>query len=134
VIGLLVCALVLLLSAPAPRPPAGAAVNFFVMLGGIYYPNLGAAGWVQAILAAIPLTYFSDGSGRLRLPVPRFAYPSSHRVRALAALRDPRALGARFARLAPSDPPTGLLLKLLGGDAVKGGASLKLTMERPRSA
>jgi ABC-2 type transport system permease protein len=60
VIGLLVCALVLLFGTRA-ETSAWAAVNFFVMLAGIYYPISLLPGWVQAVSAAIPLTYFLDG-------------------------------------------------------------------------
>jgi ABC-2 type transport system permease protein len=60
VIGLLVCALVVLFGTRA-ETSAWAAVNFFVMLSGIYYPISVLPGWVQAVSAAIPLTYFLDG-------------------------------------------------------------------------
>ena len=60
VIGLLVCALVLLFGTRA-ETSAWAAVNFFVMLSGIYYPISVLPGWAQAVSAGIPLTYFLDG-------------------------------------------------------------------------
>jgi len=60
VIGLLVCALVVLFGTRA-ETSAWAAVNFFVMLAGIYYPISVLPPWVQAISAGIPLTYFLDG-------------------------------------------------------------------------
>ncbi|HEY7041930.1 MAG TPA: ABC transporter permease [Methylomirabilota bacterium] len=60
VIGLLVCALVLLFGTRA-ETSAWAAVNFFVMLSGIYYPISILPGWAAAISAGIPLTYFLDG-------------------------------------------------------------------------
>jgi ABC-2 type transport system permease protein len=60
VIGLLVCALVLLFGTRA-ETSAWAAVNFFVMLAGIYYPISVLPGWAAAISAGIPLTYFLDG-------------------------------------------------------------------------
>lgn len=60
VIGLLVCSLVLLWGTRA-ETSAWAAVNFFVMLSGVYYPISLLPGWVQTISAAIPLTYFLDG-------------------------------------------------------------------------
>lgn len=60
VIGLLVCSLVLLFGTRA-ETSAWAAVNFFVMLAGIYYPISLLPGWVQVVSAAIPLTYFLDG-------------------------------------------------------------------------
>ena len=39
---------------------AWATVNLVVMLAGIYYPISVLPGWVAAISAAIPLTYFLD--------------------------------------------------------------------------
>ena len=60
VIGLLVCALVLLFGTRA-ETSAWAAVNFFVMLSGIYYPVSVLPGWAQTLSAGIPLTYFLDG-------------------------------------------------------------------------
>jgi ABC-2 type transport system permease protein len=59
VIGLLVCTLVLLFGTRA-ETSAWAAVNFIVMLSGIYYPVSVLPGWVAAISAGIPLTYFLD--------------------------------------------------------------------------
>jgi len=59
VIGLLVCTLVLLFGTRA-ETSAWAAVNFVVMLAGIYYPISVLPGWVAAVSAAIPLTYFLD--------------------------------------------------------------------------
>ncbi len=59
VIGLLVCTLVLLFGTRA-ETSAWAAVNFVVMLSGIYYPVSVLPGWVQAVSAWIPLTYFLD--------------------------------------------------------------------------
>ena len=59
VIGLLVCTLVLLFGTRA-ETSAWAAVNLVVMLAGIYYPISVLPGWVAAISAAIPLTYFLD--------------------------------------------------------------------------
>lgn len=58
-IGLVVCTLVLLFGTRA-ETSAWAAVNFIVMLSGIYYPVSVLPGWVAAISAAIPLTYFLD--------------------------------------------------------------------------
>ena len=60
VIGLLVCSLVLLFGTRA-ETSAWAAVNFFVMLSGIYYPVSVLPGWARAISSGIPLTYFLDG-------------------------------------------------------------------------
>jgi ABC-2 type transport system permease protein len=60
VVGLLVCALVLLFGTRA-ETSAWAAVNFVVMLSGIYYPVSVLPGWVIAVSRAIPLTYFLDG-------------------------------------------------------------------------
>ena len=59
IIGLLVCALVLLFGTRA-ETSAWAAVNFTVMFSGIYYPISVLPGWAQAIAAGIPLTYFLD--------------------------------------------------------------------------
>jgi ABC-2 type transport system permease protein len=60
VIGVLVCALVLLFGTRA-ETSAWAAVNFVVMLAGIYYPVSMLPDWVAVISAGIPLTYFLDG-------------------------------------------------------------------------
>ena len=59
-VGLFVCALVLLFGTRA-ETSAWAAVNFIMMLAGIYYPVSVLPGWVAAISRAIPLTYFLDG-------------------------------------------------------------------------
>ena len=58
-VGLLVCSLVLLFGTRA-ETSAWAAVNFVVMLSGIYYPVSVLPDWVQLISAAVPLTYFLD--------------------------------------------------------------------------
>ncbi len=58
-VGLLVCALVLLFGTRA-ETSAWAAVNFIMMLSGIYYPVSVLPAWVQSVSAAIPLTYFLD--------------------------------------------------------------------------
>ncbi|HEX7788402.1 MAG TPA: ABC transporter permease [Methylomirabilota bacterium] len=71
VIGLLVCALVLLFGSRA-ETSAWAAVNLFVMLSGIYYPISLLPGWAQAVAAGIPLTYFLDG---IRAG---YGFPSAH--------------------------------------------------------
>lgn len=60
IIGLLVCTLVLLFGTRA-ETSAWAAVNFVVMLAGVYYPISVLPDWVASISAAIPLTYFLDG-------------------------------------------------------------------------
>ena len=60
VVGLFVCSLVLLFGTRA-ETSAWAAVNFVVMLSGIYYPVSVLPGWVAAVSAWIPLTYFLDG-------------------------------------------------------------------------
>src|SRR5216683_1963621 len=59
IIGLLVCSLVLLFGTRA-ETSAWAAVNFIVMLSGIYYPVSVLPGWAQSVAAGIPLTYFLD--------------------------------------------------------------------------
>ena len=58
-VGLFVCALVLLFGTRA-ETSAWAAVNFIVMLAGIYYPVSVLPAWVGAASKAIPLTYFLD--------------------------------------------------------------------------
>src|SRR5437870_10178576 len=57
IIGLLVCSLVLLFGTRA-ETSAWAAVNFVVMLSGIYYPITVLPCWAQGVAAGIPLTYF----------------------------------------------------------------------------
>jgi ABC-2 type transport system permease protein len=109
VIGLLVCALVLLFGTRA-ETSAWAAVNFFVMLGGIYYPVSVLPGWVQVISAAIPLTYFLDGI-RAGYGFPsQFAYPfaTGFALSLLYAVLAHWALAAAVTR----SRRTGLLLKL----------------------
>jgi ABC-2 type transport system permease protein len=59
VVGLFVCTLVLLFGARA-ETSAWAAVNFVVMLAGIYYPISVLPGWAAAVSRVIPLTYFLD--------------------------------------------------------------------------
>ena len=59
IVGVFVCALILLFGTRA-ETSAWAAVNFLVMLAGIYYPISTLPGWVAAISAGIPLTYFLD--------------------------------------------------------------------------
>jgi ABC-2 type transport system permease protein len=59
VIGLLVCTLVLLFGTRA-ETSAWAAVNFVVMLAGIYYPVSVLPDAVAAVSRGIPLTYFLD--------------------------------------------------------------------------
>ncbi|HEY7651650.1 MAG TPA: ABC transporter permease, partial [Methylomirabilota bacterium] len=109
VIGLLVCALVLLFGTRA-ETSAWAAVNFFVMLGGIYYPISVLPGWVQAISAAIPLTYFLDGIRAGYGFPPQFAFPFATGF-ALALLYTVLAHWALAAAVTRSRR-TGLLLKL----------------------
>jgi ABC-2 type transport system permease protein len=109
VIGLLVCTLVLLFGTRA-ETSAWAAVNFFVMLSGIYYPIAVLPGWVQAISAAIPLTYFLDGV-RAGYGFPSaFAYPfaTGFALSLLYAALAHWALAAAVTR----SRRTGLLLKL----------------------
>jgi ABC-2 type transport system permease protein len=59
IVGLCVCALVILFGTRA-ETSAWAAVNFLVMLSGIYYPVSVLPDWAQAISRAIPMTYFLD--------------------------------------------------------------------------
>jgi ABC-2 type transport system permease protein len=109
VIGLLVCALVLLFGTRA-ETSAWAAVNFFVMLAGIYYPISVLPGWVATISAGIPLTYFLDGIRAGYGFPPQFAHPFATGF-ALALLYVVLAHGALAAAVARSRR-TGLLLKL----------------------
>jgi ABC-2 type transport system permease protein len=74
VVGVLVCALVLLFGTRA-ETSAWAAVNFIVMLAGIYYPVSLLPDWVAAVSAAIPLTYFLDGFRAGYGFTPQFAHP-----------------------------------------------------------
>jgi ABC-2 type transport system permease protein len=109
VIGLLVCALVLLWGTRA-ETSAWAAVNFFVMLSGIYYPVSVLPGWVQTISAGIPLTYFLDGIRAGYGFPPRFAHPFAigFALSLLYAVLAHWALAAAVTR----SRRTGLLLKL----------------------
>src|SRR5262249_43917552 len=109
VIGLLVCALVLLFGTRA-ETSAWAAVNFFVMLSGIYYPVSVLPGWVQSISAWIPLTYFLDGVRAGYGFAPRFAHPflAGFALSLAYALLARGALAAAVTR----SRRTGLLLKL----------------------
>ena len=59
-VGVFVCALVLLFGTRA-ETSAWAAVNFVVMLAGVYYPVSVLPGWVATISAGIPITYFLAG-------------------------------------------------------------------------
>jgi ABC-2 type transport system permease protein len=109
VIGLLVCALVLLFGTRA-ETSAWAAVNFFVMLAGIYYPISMLPGWVQGISTAIPLTYFLDGIRTGYGFPPEFTYPfaTGFALSLLYAILAHWALAAAVTR----SRRTGLLLKL----------------------
>lgn len=109
VIGLLVCALVLLFGTRA-ETSAWAAVNFFVMLSGIYYPISVLPDWVRAISAAIPLTYFLDGIRAGYGFPPQFAHPFATGF-ALSLLYVALAHWALAAAVTRSRR-TGLLLKL----------------------
>ena len=109
VIGLLVCALVLLWGTRA-ETSAWAAVNFFVTLSGIYYPVSVLPGWVQTISAGIPLTYFLDGIRAGYGFPPRFAHPFAIGF-ALSILYAVLAHWALAAAVTHS-PRTGLLLSL----------------------
>jgi ABC-2 type transport system permease protein len=101
VIGLLVCALVLLYGTRA-ETSAWAAVNFFVMLAGIYYPISVLPSWVQAISAGIP-------PPTRRIRVGYGFRPSSpilrHRLRPRHRRYGPRPLGAAPRSLDPPDRP-----------------------------
>ena len=109
IVGLLVCALVVLFGTRA-ETSAWAAVNFIVMLSGIYYPVSVLPGWVGAISAAIPLTYFLDAM-RAGYGFPsQFAHPFLTGF-ALAALYVTLAHWA-LASAVTRARRTGLLLKL----------------------
>jgi ABC-2 type transport system permease protein len=109
VIGLLVCALVLLFGSRA-ETSAWAAVNFFVMLSGIYYPISVLPDWVRMVSRAIPLTYFLDGIRAGYGFPPQFAHPFAigFILSLLYAMLAHWALAAAVAR----SRRTGLLLKL----------------------
>jgi ABC-2 type transport system permease protein len=59
IVGVLVCALVLLFGTRA-EASAWATVNLVLVLAGIYYPVSVLPGGIAAASAAIPLTYFLD--------------------------------------------------------------------------
>ncbi|HEV8641522.1 MAG TPA: ABC transporter permease [Methylomirabilota bacterium] len=59
VIGVLVCALVMLVGLRA-ETAAWASINLVLLLAGIYYPISVLPGPVAGVAAAIPLTYFLD--------------------------------------------------------------------------
>jgi len=109
VIGLLVCALVVLFGTRA-ETSAWAAVNFFVMLAGIYYPISVLPSWVQAISAAIPLTYFLDGirAGYGFPPASAYPFATGFALSLLYVILAHWALAAAITR----SRRTGLLLKL----------------------
>ncbi|HUM17959.1 MAG TPA: ABC transporter permease [Candidatus Nitrosotalea sp.] len=109
VIGLLVCALVLLFGTRA-ETSAWAAVNFFVMLSGIYYPISVLPGWAAVISEGIPLTYFLDGIRAGYGFPPRYAHPFATGF-ALSLLYVSLAHWALAAAVTRSRR-TGLLLKL----------------------
>ncbi|HET7875581.1 MAG TPA: ABC transporter permease [Methylomirabilota bacterium] len=109
VIGLLVCTLVLLFGSRA-ETSAWAAVNFIVMLAGIYYPVSVLPGWVQAVSAWIPLTYFLDGMRAGYGFEAQFAHPfaTGFALVGLYVVLAHWALGSAVTR----SRRTGLLLKL----------------------
>jgi ABC-2 type transport system permease protein len=109
VVGLLVCSLVLLFGTRA-ETSAWAAVNFIVMLAGIYYPVSVLPGWVAAVSAFIPMTYFLDGVRAGYGFPPRFHHPFAAGFGLVAAyvLLAHWALAAAIGRARR----TGLLLKL----------------------
>ena len=73
-VGLFVCALVVLFGNRA-ETAAWAAVNFVVMLAGVYYPVSVLPGWAAAVSSAIPLTYFLDAVRTGYGFAPTFAHP-----------------------------------------------------------
>ena len=108
-IGLLVCALVLLFGTRA-ETSAWAAVNFVVMLAGIYYPVSVLPAWVAAVSTAIPLTYFLDAVRTGYGFPPAFAHPllAGFLLAVLYVILAHWALAAAVTR----SRRTGLLLKL----------------------
>lgn len=108
-IGLAVCTLVLLFGTRA-ETSAWATVNFLVMLAGIYYPVSVLPGWVQAVSAFIPLTYFLDAFRAGYGFDPQFAHPVATGL-GLSVLYVLLALWGLAAAITRSRR-TGLLLKL----------------------
>jgi ABC-2 type transport system permease protein len=109
IVGVCVCALVILFGTRA-ETSAWAAVNFLVMLAGIYYPVSVLPGWAQAVSRAIPLTYFLDAF-RAGYGFPSdFAHPVATGL-ALSTLYLVLAHWALAAAITRSRR-TGLLLKL----------------------
>jgi ABC-2 type transport system permease protein len=108
-VGLFVCTLVLLFGTRA-ETSAWAAVNFLVMLAGVYYPVSVLPEWVQAFSALIPLTYLLDAM-RAGYGFPSsFAYPE---VKGLALACVYVALGHwALAAAITHARRSGLLLKL----------------------
>ena len=108
-IGLVVCSLVLLFGTRA-ETSAWAAVNFIVMLAGIYYPISMLPGWVAIVSRVIPLTYFLDAVRRGYGFESQFAHPllAGFSLVALYVLLAHWALAAAVTRARR----TGLLLKL----------------------
>jgi len=109
VVGVLVCSLVVLFGTRA-ETSAWAAVNFVVMLSGIYYPVSVLPDWVQVISAAVPLTYFLDAFRAGYGFAPAFAHPAVMGF-ALSGLYLALAHWALAAAITRSRR-TGLLLKL----------------------
>jgi ABC-2 type transport system permease protein len=109
IIGLFVCALVILFGTRA-ESSAWAAVNFLVMLAGIYYPVSVLPGWAQTVSAFIPLTYFLDAFRAGYGFAPAFAHPAVMGF-ALSGLYLALAHWALAAAITRSRR-TGLLLKL----------------------
>jgi ABC-2 type transport system permease protein len=109
IIGLFVCALVILFGTRA-ESTAWAAVNFLVMLAGIYYPVSVLPGWAQAVSAFIPLTYFLDAFRAGYGFEPAYAHPAviGFALSALYLVLAHWALAAAITR----SRRTGLLLKL----------------------
>jgi len=109
VIGTVVCALVLLYGTRA-ETSAWAAVNFVVMLAGIYYPVSVLPGWAAAVSAWIPLTYFLDSVRTGYGFEPHFAHPliTGFALAGLYVILASWALSSAVTRARR----TGLLLKL----------------------
>jgi len=109
VVGVLVCALVMLFGTRA-EASAWATVNLVLVLAGIYYPVSLLPGPIAALAAAIPLTYFLDAFRSHFGFAPEFAAPLAWGFGLSAAY----ILAAHWALRAAIDRTrrTGLLLKM----------------------
>ncbi len=109
VVGVLVCALVILFGSRA-ETSAWASVNLVLVLAGIYYPVSILPAPVSDVASAIPLTYFLDAYRAQYGFTREFASPIATGF-ALAIVYVALAHGALFAAVRRSRR-TGLLLKM----------------------